>query len=150
MRRISKRRAKRNRQVSKIRKGLIRRVRKCELCQHGPKRPSRSHPLEGSLLACHEIARGIHRSRALDQPYALLVVCWLCNSHLATHPKEWPESRQLAVLRASRPDDYDLEAYNLLVNPNAPERITQDEVDQWRGKIWFRPCSTLDPNGPTS
>jgi len=43
----------------------------------------------------------------------------------------WPEARQLAVLRAKSLGDYDLVAYNNLVNPRAPSRITQAEVDQW-------------------
>jgi len=42
---------------------------------------------------------------------------------------KWPESRQLAILRQKAPEDYDLIAYNRLVNENAPDRITQEEVD---------------------
>jgi len=35
----------------------------------------------------------------------------------------------------SRPRDYDLVAYNLLKVPNAPKRITQDEVDAWLARM---------------
>jgi hypothetical protein len=44
--------------------------------------------------------------------------------------KDWPQSRQLAILLKSRPNDFDLTAFNNLVNPNAPNRITIDEVKE--------------------
>ena len=87
-----------------------------------------------SQLCVHEIANGIHRTAAQDKPYATLVLCWLCNGYKVTNKRQWPEARQLAVLKHSRPDEYDLTAYNTLVNPRAPERITQGEVDTHRGR----------------
>lgn len=83
-----------------------------------------------SALAVHEIARGPLRQKALDQLYAVLVVCGVCHERLGSR-KKWPESKQLAVLKCSRPQDYDLEAYCRLVNENAPYRITEDEVDAY-------------------
>lgn len=83
-----------------------------------------------SRLCCHEIACGPHRQKALDKPFALLVLCWGCNEYAVTAKREWPEARQLAVLRARRPKDYDLPAYNALVG-YGPDRITEEDVGKW-------------------
>ena len=88
-------------------------------------------PRELSMLCVHEIARGPLRQKSLDKPYACLVACHYCNQFQLHNRKEWPEARQLARLKKSRPNDYDLVAYNLLVNEQAPNRITQDEVDSY-------------------
>lgn len=85
-------------------------------------------PRELSQLCCHEIACGPHRQKALDKPFALLVLCWLCNGYVVTDKKTWPEARQIGVLREKRPNDYDLKAYNALVG-YGPDRITEDDVD---------------------
>lgn len=83
-------------------------------------------------LSVHEIASGPLRNIALDKRFATLVLCWRCNCEM-TNRKLWPEPRQLGLLKKSRPQDYDLAAYNRLVNENAPHRITEDEVriGQW-------------------
>lgn len=77
-----------------------------------------------SKLCCHEIANGPSRQKALDKPYAILVLCQVC------HPivQEWKEDKQLALLRTTTPEDYDLKAYLELTSPNAMSRITEDEV----------------------
>lgn len=111
-----------------VREALILKAGRCEICGASPDRPHRGLPKEFSALACHEIACGKHRLKALDKPYAILVLCWKCNSLEVTSKGRWPEARQLAVLKANRPADYDLEAYNFLVNPRAPNRITHQEV----------------------
>ena len=85
-------------------------------------------PRELSQLCCHEIANGPLRDAALDKPFAILVACWVCNGGCL---ERWPEAKQLAVLKFAAPENYDLEAYNKLVNPNAPNRITQAEVNHW-------------------
>ena len=85
-----------------------------------------------SRLCVHEIANGVNRQAALDKPFALLVLCWYCNGHVVTDKGQWPEARQLAVLLEKAPEDYDLVAYNYLINPNAPKRIEQWEVDDWK------------------
>lgn len=84
-------------------------------------------------MCCHEIANGPDRHKALDKEYALLVLCWYCNGHVVTAKAAWPQARQLAFLRRSRPLDFDLEAFNRLVNPNAPGRITLDDVNSFGG-----------------
>ncbi len=84
-------------------------------------------------LAGHEIANGPLRQKCLDLRFALLVVCrepiWRTREECHRTVQNEPEARQLARLWLSRDYDFDLAAYNNLVNPRAPERITQDEVD---------------------
>lgn len=87
-------------------------------------------PRECSRLCVHEIANGPNRQKALDQPYALLVLCWWCNSEVVTDKREWPEARQLSLLKRRAPDNYDLTAYNTLVG-RGPNRITEEDVDRW-------------------
>jgi hypothetical protein len=85
---------------------------------------------ELNQLCVHEIANGSHRQKAQDKPYACLVVCWGCNAALNDKAR-WPVARQLAVLKKRSPDDFDLPAFNYLVNPRAPDRVTMAEVDRW-------------------
>ena len=101
------------------------------ICAHSPAHPWRDKPRECSQLCCHEIANGPLRAAALDQPYAILVLCYFCNSYEVVNKVRWPEARQLAVLLRESPQDFDLAAYNALVNPRAPNRITLDEVKAW-------------------
>lgn len=110
-----------------FRKALIARIGKCEVCGHDPNnvRPG----WVAWELAVHEIANGANRQKALDKPYATLVLCFLCHEKLGGKG-EWPEARQLAVLRRSRGNDFDLPAYNLLVG-RGPDRVTLSEVDAW-------------------
>ena len=60
-----------------------------------------------------------------------MVLCWHCNSGPFQDRKEWPESRQLALLARCRPKDFDLTAYLELTSPNAMRRITIEEVLEW-------------------
>jgi hypothetical protein len=71
------------------------------------------------------------REKALDKPYAILILCQYCNQYEVTDKRKWPQARQLAVLRRSRPADYDLVAFNALVNLNAPNRITECDITEW-------------------
>jgi hypothetical protein len=114
-----------------IRLALIAKHHRCMVCGHSPQRPWRDKPRECSRLCCHEIANGAHRQKAMDKPYAILVVCWWCNGEVVTNKREWPEARQLALLQDKAPEDYDLAAYNALVG-REPNRVTQEDVDQWR------------------
>ncbi len=82
-------------------------------------------------LAVHEIASGTHRQKALDKPYAVLVLCWECNSGQFQDRSQWPESRQLALLARSRPKDFDLTAYLELTSPRAMRRIEIGEILDW-------------------
>lgn len=128
MRRISKKRQKRQAEAKPIRDALIRKVGECEICGASPSRPKHGLPWNCSQLCCHEIANGPHRQAALDKPFAILVLCWNCNGQKVTDKGKWPEARQLAVLARSRPEDFDLAAFCRLINPNAPDRVTLQEV----------------------
>ncbi|MEM1225968.1 MAG: hypothetical protein AAGJ40_09725 [Planctomycetota bacterium] len=102
---------------------------KCWICGTCPEKPI--HPIADHNRICvHEIANvGGMRQRAMDKPFATLVLCWKCN--LDVEGPEWPEVRQLALLQSKVPEDYDLVAYNELVG-FGPNRIEQWEVDEWR------------------
>ena len=117
--------------VRPIREQMIIKAQDCMVCGHSPKRPWPNMPAEMSVLACHEIARGPLRSKALDKAYACLVACWKCNSGILNDKGTWPEARQLAVLLHEAPEDFDLAAYIKLTSPQAPKRITMDEVSAW-------------------
>ena len=123
MRHYSKKRRAREDEARGFRQDLVAQVGCCEHC--GVQAIQRGRETK---LCVHEIANGPLRQKALDKPYAVLVLCWPCNL-LATDKGRWSEAAQLACLQRSRPDHYDLVAYNHLVNPRAPLRITQDEVD---------------------
>lgn len=86
---------------------------------------------ELARLAVHEIASGVYRQKALDKPYAVLVLCWECNSGPFQNRAEWPESRQLALLARRRPRDFNLTAYLELTSPKAIKRIEIHEVMEW-------------------
>lgn len=131
MRRESAKARKRREEARPVRTALLARHRRCMICGRSPVDPWRGLPRECSELCVHEIANGPHRQKALDKPYALLVLCWHCNAEAVEDKRQWPEARQLALLRALAPEDYDLVAYNALVNPRAPNRITEEEVSAW-------------------
>jgi hypothetical protein len=115
-----------------VREGLIAKHAKCMICDTSPAKPvRRGGTTQLSNLCCHEIANGPDRQKALDQPQSILVLCAYCNLHEVTDKGKWPEPRQLAVLLEKSIEDYDLQSHNQLVNPRAPNRITQDEVDDW-------------------
>lgn len=134
MRRVSKKRAEKMLSVREFRNGMIKTIGCCELCGASPTRPKHAiHSMND--LCVHEIANGPDREKALDKPYAILVLCWKCNSYEVVDKGVWPQARQLALLKTSRPSDYDLPAFNYLVNPRAPKRIEQKEVDQWLASL---------------
>jgi hypothetical protein len=125
MRRVSKTTLARIREVSEFRKELLRRVGHCEVCGHDPK--SRRPGAVRWVLHVHEIARGPCRQSALDKPYAVLVVCHWCHEYEVGDRGLWPDARQLAVLKRSRPADYDLALFNELIG-RGPGRVTEEEV----------------------
>jgi len=118
MKRMSDKTRKRYLECKPVRDELRESVGRCEICD----RHQSFYPLD-----VHEIARGVHRQKALDKLFALLVVCRSCHGLLGS-AKEWPEARQLAVLAEKRLHDWDLTAYLELTNPRAPNRITLEEV----------------------
>lgn len=113
-----RRKSPKSRAADKAAKALLLTIPRCELCR------------KRVATDCHEIARGIHRMRARGQRIASLGVCRECHDKLSSRA-EWPEARQLAALRRSRPDQYDLAAYNALVG-RGPCRITEEEVSVWK------------------
>jgi hypothetical protein len=118
--------------VRPLRTRLLRERGKCDICGHSPAHPWPNKPRECSALCLHEILNGPGRDKALDKPYALLCLCWACNSESVEDKAVWPQARQLAVLKRVAPQYYDLKAFNWLSNPNAPNRITAEEVETWR------------------
>ena len=129
MRRISQKRAKRIREARGFRTSLLASFRSCMICGVDPKKSTNP----GNQLCVHEIANGPLRELALDKPYACMVLCWKCNSEVVIDKKAWPQARQLATLKLCAPGNYDLAAFNFLVNPRAPNRITEDEIRSWSG-----------------
>lgn len=117
MKRISEKARKRYSEARPVREALRSEVQRCEVSGAvGP-------------FDVHEICRGVHRSKALDKRFALLVVCRLAHEELGSASK-WPEARQLAVLAERRLFDFDLKAYLELTSPRAPNRITLEEVQE--------------------
>lgn len=92
--------------------------------------------MQCSVLTVHEISRGSGlREKALGHRHSCLVLCWFDNSVEFTNALIWPEAKQLALLHAVRPEDFDLQSHNRFVNPRAPNRITQAEVDAYAVEI---------------
>lgn len=131
MKRISNKRLMRNAIAAETRRKLIAEHPSCMVCGSSPGNPRRDLPRELSQICVHEIANGPLRNKALDKPFACLVLCWYCNQYEMTDKKKWPETRQLAVLLRKSPHHFDLKAYNWLVNERAPNRITIEEVERW-------------------
>jgi len=121
--------AKRRAEAKPIRDALVAKHGQCMICGARPGARNGRLP-EQNQICVHEILNGPMRQKAMDKPYATLVVCWHCNGELNCKG-EWPVERQLAVLQANSPEDYDLVAINYLSNPKAPERWTQDDVDRY-------------------
>ncbi len=133
MRRISKKTADRETEARPFREQLKLEIGHCEICHHNPKEVQPGQV--AWALHVHEIARGAHRLKALDKRFAVLVLCYPCHIDGVHGIGYWPEARQLAALMKSRDHDYNLIAYNRLINPDAPRRVTQTEVDVWLAQI---------------
>ncbi len=123
-------RKNREAEAKPFRDKLVEDVGECENCGCSPSKRNGRMP-ELTRLAVHEIASGVHRQNALDKPYAVLVLCWECNSGPFQNRAEWPESRQLALLAQRRPKDFNLFAYLNLTSPRALKRIEISEITKW-------------------
>ncbi len=130
MRCISKTAATRKAEDRTFLKQLFEEVERCEICGHDPTRAS-SGFLAWRMVA-HHIARGIHREKARVKRCAVLLVCWRCHTERVHGNEDWPQSRQLAVLKKSRPEDYDLAAFNALIGWGK-NRITEEDVIKQEG-----------------
>lgn len=144
MKQKSNKRRKREDEARPFRKDLIERVGECEICEHSPSHPWRDKPRECSQLCCHEIANGPNRQKALDKPFAILVLCVYCNQHVVTDKGEWPESRQLAVLARSRPLDFNLARFLEITSPRAPRRIEIAEILDWMDEDYLTKQGVAD------
>lgn len=102
------------------REALIFRVGCCEICSND----------RIDELACHEIARGIHRQNALTSACAILVVCWRC--HKRVH-EGMSVAEQLAYLLLKRDSCFDIEAYYKLTGRRWPDLadITHAHARMW-------------------
>ena len=118
MRRQSKKTAAREAEAKPILDALKAEVGYCEKCGPSKRR-----------LEVHEIARGASRGRARGKRFATLILCWQCHRDV-DDTKAWPFARQLGLLRTSRPDDYDLDAFNALMG-RGPQRITEADIAEW-------------------
>lgn len=108
-------RRKREAEAKPVRDAL-RALGHCEICG-----------VAGSRLDVHEICRGVHRQKALDKPFALLLLCRKCHDEVGS-AIDWPEAKQLARVAIRRPKDFNLTAYLQLTSPNAMRRIEIEDV----------------------
>jgi len=133
MRRQSAKFRKRANEARGFRKELLDKYKKdgCWICGKSPHKPHRDKPLACSVLCVHEILNGPLRQKCLDAEHSVLVLCSYCNQEAVTNKGIWPEARQLKLLLKKNPDGYDLKKHNYMARPNAPNRITQQEVDYY-------------------
>ncbi len=75
--------------------------------------------------------RGPLRQKSTGKRFASLVLCYPCHMQRVHGNEDWPEARQLAVLKRSRPEDLDLPAYNKLKG-YGPQRITESDLNKWQ------------------
>lgn len=75
-------------------------------------------------LETHEIARGVHRSKAVVEPTAWLRVCNRCHDTVAG----MTIAQQLAMKKVNDPENYDRVAVNRL-RGRAAEAVTEADVD---------------------
>lgn len=115
MKDISPKRRKRLAETSDFRADFRERMQLCEWCGK-----------PGTEI--HEIANGASRSAALDQLYAILLLCASCHKELHAMPK----AAALAVLQISRPFEYSLAGYWRLIDRMHPD---QAAVDHWVRRI---------------
>lgn len=130
LKRSSSRFRARAKEAKPIRDAIIAIHGECWICRTNPMRAY--HPIEEhNRLCCHEILNAGNRQKTIDEECSILCLCWLCNGTKVENKKEYPPSRQMAILLSRNPDGYDLVRFNWLRNPNAPNYLTQEEVDEW-------------------
>ena len=109
-------------------RGLLAEIFQCELCGHDPTRPRPGQV--GWALHAHHIMRGPLRQKSTGKRFATLVLCFWCHTERIHGNEYWPEARQLAVLKRSRPEDFDLDGYNKLKG-QGPSRVTEHDIRIW-------------------
>lgn len=130
MRRMSKKRRERYESTREYRNALVEDTKRCMLCGTNPTRRLWG-VAELNNLCCHEILNGPDRQKVLDEPSCLIVACWKCNGNDLEDKKTWPLARQLALIKVKAPERYDRERVMFLRNPNAPNFVTEGEVDAY-------------------
>ena len=90
-------------------------------------------------LHTHEIARGVHRQKALKEPVAWLRVCGRCHEQLDDY-QIWPIARQLALKKVCDLQHYDRVQVNRL-RGRQDGAVTEAEVDAFMDSIprWGKP-----------
>lgn len=123
MRRVSPKRRQRIDATADWRKQLAIDVGRCEFC--GLR----------DIFEVHEVARGTSRDDALDQAYAVLVLCRDCHRTLERLAGDDQRALGLVLLRRNRPDDFNLQAfYDLTQRNNFPSR---ELVKRWAERLSF-------------
>ncbi len=117
MKQVSPKRAALNAAVEPYRQSLRQRVGKCEWCIN-----------TDSGLIVHEIARGQFRADALDKPFATLVLCAACHQDLHELPAPHAVCIGLALLRYSRPEDFNIERFYQLTARRWP---SEELISRW-------------------
>ena len=78
------------------------------------------------MMALHHLIRGLRP----NERCAVLLLCWRCHTERIHGNEKWPDARQLAVLKRSRPEDFNLKKYNTLMG-RGPYRIEQKDIAKW-------------------
>lgn len=123
MRRVSERRRKLLAEVAPVRQSLIERVCRCEFCGR-----------YDVWLVVHEILRGSMRAQSLDKPFAQLVLCDGIGDFCHELMDGKPLAMQLAILKRSRPEDFNLLKFRTLAKRNYPDYAA---VDLWSKRLAF-------------
>ena len=82
-------------------------------------------PAKCRHLETHEIARGVHRAKAVAAPAAWIRVCSLCHDTVGS----MSIVTQLAMKKINDPECYDRVAVNRM-RGRADEAVTEAEVDE--------------------
>lgn len=105
------------------RKRFVQAVGQCEFCGTNRIR-----------LAIHEIARGIHRQKALTESSCILVLCDPCHSAIERMAGDDQRALGLALVLRSRPADYSLAEFHRLTDRNYP---SSEAVTLWLRRLNF-------------
>lgn len=117
MRRVSKKRAKIERDMRAERRAYLLEFPQCVVCWMGSQ-------------CVHETACGSHRGQAIQEPSTWLATCNDCNCHQLTDYAKWPLVRQLAMKWCYDRARFDLLAFNM-IRGRGPLAITMAEVIPW-------------------
>ena len=123
MKRVSPKRRQRQAETDPWRDELIAEVNRCEYCG-----------IHRASLIVHEIARGPDREAALNQRYAVLVLCQWCHDSLHRMAGDDQRALGLALIRRNRPWDFSLGSYWSLTGRQFPY---SSDVTLWIKRLAF-------------